>query len=67
MTAVGFVLQVAPIAYINVYTLIQIPVWGYEIRTLGIESLIIACVIVALEIYDYLLQLKGEKELPRVS
>jgi len=47
--------------------LIQIPVWGYEIRTLGIESLILACVIVALEIYDYILQLKGEKEPPKIS
>jgi hypothetical protein len=44
-----------------------IPIWGYEIRVLGIECFIMAVVIAALETYEFLLASKDEKKLPRIA
>ena len=47
-------LQTGPILIANVYT-IWLLRWGYEIVTLAISSIIMALVIFALEVYEYVL------------
>jgi len=47
-------LQVIPVCLIDVYTIWQLN-WGYEIKTLSIENLALAVVIVILEIYEFVL------------
>ena len=39
---------------IDVYTIWQLN-WGYEIKTLSIENLVLAVVIAGLEIYEFVL------------
>jgi hypothetical protein len=58
---------VGPICYVSVYVVGLIPVWGYEIRTLGMECLVMAVVIVALETYEFILAAREEKPLPRIN
>jgi len=47
-------LQVIPVCMMDVYTIWQLN-WGYEIKTLSIENLILAIVITGLEIYEFVL------------
>jgi hypothetical protein len=52
-------LQVVPVAFVDAYTIWQIE-WGYEIKTLSIENLVLAALIFSLEIYEYVLYRKQE-------
>ena len=47
-------LQACPILLVNIYT-IWLLRWGYEIKTLAIESIILCLAILGLEIYEFLL------------
>ena len=67
ITAVGFILNVFPLLYVSVYTIWLIPIFGYEIRTLSIESIAISLTIAALEIYEYIYYLSQEKKYPKIS
>ena len=67
ITAVGFILNVFPLLYVSVYTIMLIPIFGYEIRTLSIESIVISLTIAALEIYEYIYYLSLEKKYPKIS
>ena len=67
ITAVGFILNVFPLLYVSVYTIWLIPIFGYEIRTLSIESIVISLTIAALEIYEYIYYLSQEKKYPKIS
>lgn len=54
-------ISTGPILIANVYT-IWLLRWGYEIVTLAISSIIMAMVIFALEIYEYILYKRHEPE-----
>ena len=54
-------LQMAPIALVNIYT-IWLLRWGYQIVTLSIEAIVLALVILALEIYEFVLHKSAEPE-----
>ena len=47
-------LQACPIFLVNIYT-IWLLRWGYEIKTLSIESIILCFAILGLEIYEFVL------------
>ena len=67
ITMVGVIINVLPLLYVSVYTIWLIPVFGYEIRTLSIETLVISLTIAALEIYEFIFYLSLEKKHPRIS
>lgn len=66
-TIVGVIINVCPLLYVSVYTIWLIPVFGYEIRTLSIETLVISLTILALEVYEYIFYLGLEPKHPRIS
>lgn len=55
----GLLLSVFPCLFACAYTIWLIQVWGYEIKVLSIEAIILAVVICALELYQFIQQLKG--------
>lgn len=58
-------LQVFPILLVNIYT-IWLLRWGYEIKTLAIESIVLCFVILALEIYEFVLHKQNEPQFMHV-
>ena len=47
-------LQAGPITLVNIYSIWMLR-WGYELKTLAIESFILTVAIFALEIYEFVL------------
>ena len=47
-------IQACPIMLVNIYT-IWLLRWGYEIKTLSMESIALCIGILALEIYEFIL------------
>lgn len=47
-------LQVGPITLVNAYSIWMLR-WGYELKTLAIESVILSITILVLEIYEFVL------------
>jgi hypothetical protein len=67
LTCIQTLICVGPVSYISVFVIGLIPIWGYQIRVLGIECLIMALVIASLETYEFILAGKDEKKLPRIN
>jgi len=67
ITAVGFIVNVLPLLFVCTYTIWLIPVFGYEIRSLSIESIVLSLTIVALEIYECIYYFRLEKRHPKIS
>jgi len=67
ITAVGFIVNVLPLLFVSTYTIWLIPVFGYEIRSLSIESIVLSLTIVALEIYECIYYVRLEKRHPKIS
>lgn len=67
ITAVGFIVNVLPLLFVCTYTIWLIPVFGYEIRSLSIESIVLSLTIVALEIYECIYYVRLEKRHPKIS
>ena len=57
--------QACPIILVNIYT-IWLLRWGYEIKTLSMESILLCIVILALEVYEFILHKQKEPELLKV-
>ena len=57
--------QACPIVLVNIYT-IWLLRWGYEIKTLSMESILLCIVILALEVYEFILHKQKEPELLKV-
>lgn len=58
-------IQACPIMMVNIYTIWLIR-WGYELKTLSMESIILCIVILALEIYEFILHKQREPTLLKV-
>ena len=58
-------IQACPIMLVNIYT-IWLLRWGYEIKTLSMESIALCIGILALEIYEFILHKQREPELLKV-
>ena len=58
-------IQACPIMMVNIYTIWLIR-WGYELKTLSMESIVLCLVILALEIYEFILHKQREPELLKV-
>lgn len=56
LNMVGLI-HTAPIILVNIYT-IWLLKWGYEIKTLAIENMLMAVVIFFLELYEFILYRK---------
>ena len=58
-------IQACPIVLVNIYT-IWLLRWGYEIKTLSMESIVLCIVILALEVYEFILHKQKEPEFIKV-
>ena len=58
-------IQACPIVLVNIYT-IWLLRWGYEIKTLSMESIVLCIVILALEVYEFILHKQKEPEFLKV-
>ena len=67
ITAVGFIVNVLPLLFVSAYTIWLIPIFGYEIRSLSFESIVLSLTIVALEIFEFIYYFRLEKKHPKIS